>query len=105
MDYQSIITKVAKALDPEETISVSIVNDTDLSEAHFVIADIDYSGKTTMRVPFIIYNDESVFMPLDWQSELPKTADNIEDTEWVTFPNGRRAVMLNGLPRLFAGDF
>ena len=104
MDYQSIIANVAKTFDPDETISVTIVSDTDMGEAHFVVAQINYVDDV-MCIPFVIYSDSEIFMPRDWQGELPKTADDIEDAEWVTFPNGREAVMLNGLPRLVAGDF
>lgn len=105
MSYKEIISKVAKTFDPQQTINVTIVNDTDLSEAHFVVADIEYVGDS-LRVPFVIYNDGSTFMPRDWQSgELPQTADGIKNTEWVTYPNGRDAIIFNGLPRLLAGDF
>lgn len=106
MDYKDIIYKVAKSFDPDLDIEVAIVNDTDMGEAHFVVADIKYKDDQTMRVPFVIYDESSIFMPQDWQSgELPYSADKIEDTKWVTYPNVHDAVILNGLPRLFAGDF
>ena len=106
MDYQSIITDVAKTFDPDKTINVAIVNDHDLGEAHFVVADIEYVGDRELRIPFVIYDDESIFMPRDWQSrELPETADGIEDTEWVTYPNGHDAIILDGLPRTLSGNF
>lgn len=105
-EYQKLITKVAKTFDPEDVINVTIVNDTDLGEAHFVVADIEYVGEGVLRIPFVIYDDESVFMPRDWQSgELPESSDGIESTEWVTYPNGHDAIIMNGLPRLFVGDF
>ena len=108
MDCKEIIYNVCKGLDPDYKIEVSIVSDTDLGEAHFVVADIRYSkdgGDTIMRIPFVIYSETEIFMPRDWQGELPKAADDIEDTEWVTYPSGRDAIILNGLPRLFTGDF
>lgn len=105
-EYQKLITKVAKTFDPEDAINVTIVNDTDLGEAHFVVAAIEYVGEGVLRIPFVIYDDESVFMPRDWQSgELPESSDGIEGTEWVTYPNGHDAIIMNGLPRLFVGDF
>lgn len=104
--YQTLITKVAKTFDPQQTINVTIVNDTDLGEAHFVVADIGYVGDSELRVPFVIYNEDEIFMPRDWQSgELSEKADGIENTEWVTYPNGHDAIIIDGLPRLLAGDF
>lgn len=105
MDYKEIITNVAKSIDPKSEIAVTIVSDTDKGEAHFVVADINYDNEQTIRVPFVIYSENDVFMPFDWQGALPETAEDIESIEWVTYPNGHHAVMLNGLPRLFAGDF
>lgn len=104
--YQTLITKVAKTFDQQQTINVTIINDTDLGDAHFVVANIEYVGDSELCVPFIIYNDESIFMPRDWQSgELPGTADGIENTEWVTYPNGHDAIIMDGLPRILAGNF
>ena len=77
MDYQSIITNVAKSIDPESEIEVVIVSDTDLGEAHFVVADINYDGEQAMSVPFIIYSESEVFMPFDWQGALPDKAEDI----------------------------
>lgn len=105
MSYKEIITKVAKTFDSDKTIKVTVINDTDLGEAHFVVANIEYVGDSELRVPFVIYNDGSTFMPRDWQSgELPQTADDIEGAEWVTYPSGHDAVFFNGLPRIFAGE-
>lgn len=106
MNYKNIITKVAKTFDPDENIIVTIVNDTDLGEAHFVVADIEYVGNSELRIPFVIFNETEIFMPRDWQSgELPETADDIENSEWVTYPNAHDAIIIDGLPRLLAGDF
>jgi hypothetical protein len=105
MDYKEIIVRVAKTFDTGKNIIVTIVNDTDLGEAHFVVANIEYVGDSELRVPFVIYDDESIFMPRDWQSgELPQKAEDIEGTDWITYPNGHDAVILNGLPRIFAGE-
>ena len=106
MNYKEIITKLAKTFDFDKTINVTVINDTDLGEAHFVVADIEYVGDSELRIPFVIYNEDEIFMPQDWQcGALPETADGIEDISWVTYPNGHDAIIMNGLPRLFAGDF
>lgn len=103
MNYRNIITKVAKTFDPEQTIHVTIVNNKDLGEAHFVVADIEYVD-SELRIPFVIYNENEIFMPRDWQSrDLPETANDIENTEWVTYPNGYDAIIMNGLPRTLTG--
>lgn len=104
--YQTLITKVAKTFDPQQTINVTIVNDTDLGEAHFVVADIEYVGDSELRIPFVIYNENEIFMPQDWQyGALPETADDIEDINWVTYPNAHDAIIMDGLPRILTGNF
>lgn len=106
MDYQSIITNVAKTFDPQQTINVTIVNDTDMGEAHFVVANIEYVGDSELRIPFVIFSESEIFMPRDWQSgDLPETANDIENTEWVTYPNGQDAIIMDGLPRTLTGNF
>jgi hypothetical protein len=105
MNYRNIINKVAYTFDPDKNIIVTIVNDTDLGEAHFVVANIEYFCDSELRVPFVIYNDGKIFMPRDWQSgELPQTTDEIEDINWVTYPNAHDAVIKDGLPRIFTGE-
>lgn len=88
----------------EKFDKVTVVNDTEVGEAHFVTCDIHYP-EDTMRIPFVVYDEEGVFMPRDWQGVLPKSSYGIGDIEWVTMPIKRRAVIMNGLPKLFAGDF
>lgn len=101
MNYQDIITTVAKTLDPGLAINVTIASNEDLGEAHFVVADIDYPERE-MRIPFIVYNDGEVFMPYDWEDgDLPKIADDIDHIKWVSFPDDSQALIINGLPRVF----
>lgn len=89
----------------EDFGKVTVVDDTEVEKAHFVTCDIHYPEDNTMRIPFIVYDEEGVFMPHDWQGALPEAADGIGDIKWVTMPNKHPAVMMNGLPRLLAGDF
>ena len=82
MDYKKIIYNVAKSLDPDLTIKVTLSSVEDFEDAHFVVAVIDYPTRT-MTVPFIIYNDGEIYMPYDWESTLPIIPDNIFCTKWV----------------------
>lgn len=100
MDYKNIITEVAKTLDPGLAINVTIVTNEDLGEAHFVVADINYPERD-MRIPFMVYNDGEVFMPFDWEDDLPTTAVDIDHIKWVSFPDDCTAIIMNGLPRIF----
>lgn len=100
MDYKNIITEVAKTLDPGLAINVTIVTNEDLGEAHFVVADIDYPERE-MRIPFIVYNDGEVYMPYDWEADLPLTSVDIDHTKWVSYPDESPLYIINGLPRVF----
>ena len=100
MNYKNIITNVAKTLDPGLAINVTIVTNEDLGEAHFVVADIDYPERD-MRIPFIVYNDGEVFMPNDWEGELPVTAVDIDHIKWVSYSDESAAFIISGLPRVF----
>lgn len=100
MNYKDIITNVAKTLDPGLAINVTITIDEDLGEAHFVVADIDYPERE-MRTPFVVYNDGEVFMPYDWEDDLPTTAVDIDHIKWVSYPDDCQGIIINGLPRIF----
>lgn len=106
-----IIDKIKAGLDAmdEPYKEVTIAKEERAGEAYFVVCDITYPDQT-MTVPFVVYEGEGpegVFMPKDWTGALPGSADEIEspDWEWVTMPGARQAVMMDGLPRLLAGDF
>ena len=101
MNYKNIITDFAKSLDPGLAINVTIVTHEDLGEAHFVVADIDYPERD-MRIPFIVYNDGEVYMPDDWEdADLPETAVDIDHINWVSCCDDSKALIFNGLPRVF----
>lgn len=100
MDYKEIITDVAKTLDPGLAINVTIVTNEDLGEAHFVVADIDYPERE-MCIPFIVYNDGEVYMPYDWEAELPVTAVDLDHIKWVRYRDDSPLYIINGLPRVF----
>lgn len=100
MDYKNIITEVAKTLDPGLAINVTIVTNEDLGEAHFVVANINYPERE-MCIPFIVYNDGEVYMPYDWETDLPLTAVDIDHTKWVSYKDDSPLYIINGLPRVF----
>lgn len=100
MNYNEIITNVAKTLDPGLAINVTIVTNKDLGEAHLVAADIEYPD-VEYTIPFIVYNDGEVFMPSAWGEGVPETADDIENIKWVSFPDNIPGIIINGLPKVF----
>lgn len=100
MDYKKIIYNVVKTLDPGLAINVTIVTNEDLGEAHFLVADINYPERD-MCIPFIVYNDGEVYMPYDWEAELPVTAVDIDHTKWVSYKDYSPLYIINGLPREF----
>lgn len=53
-----------------------------------------------MNVSFIIYDDGTWFSPYDWHGYIPETPENIEEIAWMIGATGRKAIMLNGLPRM-----
>lgn len=104
MNYKEIITNVAKTLDPGLAINVTIASNEDLGDAHFIVAVIDYRDhdfSTQMRIPYVVYNDGEVFMPFDWEDDLPTTAVDIDHIKWVSFPDDCPGIVMNGLPRIF----
>ena len=100
MDYKKIITDVAKTLDPGLAINVTIVTNEDLGEAHFVVADINYPERD-MLIPFIVYNDGEVYIPYDWEDDLPLTAVDIDHIKWESYHDNSPLYIINGLPRVF----
>lgn len=50
----------------------------------------------------IAYGDGTTFVMRDWQTfDRPESKEDIEDYEWVSASDGRTAIVMNGLPRLF----
>lgn len=49
----------------------------------------------------IAYADGTAFVLDDWQGSRPESAEEIENYEWVSATDGRKAIVMNGLPRLF----
>lgn len=59
-----------------------------------------------LTVPVVV-SDATVFTPDDWQQPwftVEFSAKDIEDVEWRFGMYDNRAVVLDGLPRIFAGD-
>lgn len=100
MDYKKIITDVAKTLDPGLAINVTIASNEDLGEAHYVVADINYPERD-MRIPFIVYDDGEVYMPYDWEGELPVTAVDIDHTKWVSIHDDSPLIIISNFQRVF----
>lgn len=57
--------------------------------------------KGDIKSSVIIYADGTSFILDDWQGSRPETLEEIEDYNWISLYDGRRAVIMDGLPRLF----
>lgn len=110
MNAKDIISNKLTAMG-EPFDNVTVVSETEIDKGNdrvwLVVCDIHYmEDDSKMRVPFMVYDEEGVFMPGDWQGALPESEKDAEEyDDWVTMPNGHPSVMMNGLPRLFAGEF
>lgn len=49
----------------------------------------------------ISYADGTTFVLTDWQGSRPETEEEIADYDWVSATDGRKAIVMDGLPRLF----
>lgn len=72
----------------------------------FVVASVNTDTLGTIIVPFVIPdNEDCVFTPRDWQAAYTANFSlaDIADVEWRIDDTDQEAVILNGLPRTFAG--
>lgn len=66
---------------------------------YYVSIQLDDDG--TMDIPVIHYEGEDwVFTPWDWQSCFAGDASDVETVRWRA--GEQEAIMMDGLPRLFA---
>lgn len=62
----------------------------------------DTAGNFDGVTAAVIYDDDTIFTPTDWQSpEQPKKATDIEKFEWMELESHKKAIVLNDLPRMF----
>lgn len=93
--------KLLQALvkDGEKIKSLKICESINIGEeAKYVKCTLNYED-AEMDVCFIIYDDGTWFSPYDWQGVIPE-ANDIESIDWMLGVTGRKAVILNGLPRM-----
>lgn len=85
----------------ERLKSVEIISQIELREgATFIVASLTYPDEK-MVIPFIHYvNNEYLFTPCDWQTDLPQTPEEIEKIMWRVNNTEKEALMINGLPHL-----
>lgn len=57
--------------------------------------------KDEIKSSVIIYTDGTSFVLDDWQGSRPETLGEVEDYSWISLYDGRKAVIMDGLPRLF----
>lgn len=84
--------------------SVSIESEERPEEgAEFVKARLTLADGEELTIPIIHYgNDDFVLTPWDWQGWTPDTAEEADGVKWRVNDTEREAVMLGGLPRIFA---
>lgn len=86
------------------TIAVRLRAHEELKDnATFALADIEDENGLMRDIPVVYYKEGDTytfFTPCDWQGELSKSSDEIEDTEWRVLDTEQDAVMLDGLPRI-----
>lgn len=82
----------------EEVKSLKLNSVENVGEAKFAECTLKYED-CEMDVCFIIYDDGTWFSPYDWHGYMPKS-DEIEEIEWMIGVTGRKATILNGLPRM-----
>lgn len=49
----------------------------------------------------ISYADGTTFVLYDWQGSRPESEEEIADYDWVLASDGRKAIVMDGLPRIF----
>ena len=87
--------------DGEKVSNVKVLTEKEFNGAVFVYASLQYED-CEMYVSFIIYDDGTWFSPYDWHGYMPESPEDIEEIEWMIGATGRKAIMLNGLPRMLA---
>lgn len=90
-EIERILTEIASG--EICTIQEKIRIDDDADLVHFICDNLIESACIT-------YSDGTFFHLWDWQGGRPATPEEIEDYDWSTI-EGQKAIVLNGLPRVF----
>lgn len=95
-----ILTGFEKDLYDLQIIQMWDIND----DADFILAKLEYEDDDII-VPLIhIRGEEWVFTPWDWQGYIPKSPDEIEQTEWRVNNTETECVMIDGMPRIISWE-
>lgn len=92
--------KDALISDGEELKDVKVFLTERMNGADFVMADLYYEDGSEMEVSFVIYDDGTWFSPYDWQGYMPNSIIEVGDIEWMVGITGRKAIMMDGQPRI-----
>lgn len=76
-----------------------ILGEQPADEAQFIKCELQYEDET-VRIPIVVYSDGTIFHPWDWQGECAATPSEIRDYDWTFGKTGKKAIILNGLPRI-----
>lgn len=95
---ESKVEQALRAYAAEHDDALTIVDSIDLPEE----AKLYVFKGTGYQSCAVVHADGTIFVLDDWQSnDYPEDFEWIEDYEWYTL-DGRMAVVMNGLPRVFA---
>uniref|UniRef100_A0AB33J1N1 Uncharacterized protein n=1 Tax=Prevotella sp. GTC17254 TaxID=3236794 RepID=A0AB33J1N1_9BACT len=68
-----------------------------------IVYDYDGNIYPYEDLPLVVYDDDEWFSPYDWEDEknAEMTIDRIESIVWRLAETNYKAIVLNGLPRIF----
>lgn len=95
----------------EAPAAIEIVSEARNEENQATIYVFNFNGADGTSICVVYDNEDVIFTPLDWQSMQPGFTDGLEalevlaDDNWLSYHAGlnlrRKAVVLNGFPKIF----
>lgn len=95
----------------ETPVAIEIVSEARNEENQATIYVFNFDGADGTSVCVVYDNEDVIFTPFDWQSMQPGFTDGLEalevlaDDDWLSYHAGlnlrRKAVILNGFPKIF----
>lgn len=95
----------------KELTAIEIVAEARNEENQATIYVFNFNGADGTSICVVYDNEDIIFTPLDWQAMQPGFTDGLEalkvlaDDNWLSYHAGlnlrRKAVILNGFPKIF----
>ena len=92
--------KNALVADGENVTGAGLVRAEGNSDEQLVVLKLAYEDGITMDVSFYVYGDGTWFSPWDWHGWQPKKMSDVHEIDWQLGVTGRKAVVLDGAPRM-----